>query len=331
MWSFLLVRILQSLATVAVAVVLIFVSIRLLPGNPALARFGQHSVPARVTAEMSKQGWDRPILSQLIDLPGELLHGDLGVSFFHGDLVAERLIETIPATLELSLVAILLAVPLGICAGVASSLWRGRWPDYAAMTFALVGVSVPVFFLGICLMTIFTNMPTSGRVAPTMITQFHTDFFLCEAILTGRFALAGDALRHLVLPAVALATIPAAVISRITRSSMLEVLSSDYLRTAKAKGASLWRIVWRHALPNASVPIVNIAGFQVGMLLSGAVLTETVFNWPGMGRYLVTAVREQDYAVVQGGALVIAAMFVTANLLLDVAYLWLDPRIRTQS
>ncbi|WP_222434850.1 ABC transporter permease [Blastopirellula retiformator] len=331
MARFLFVRIMQSVATVAVAVVLIFISIRLLPGNPALARFGQHAVPERVTDAMSSQGWDRPIWVQLLDLPGELLQGDLGVSFFHGDSVAERLLETIPATLELSLAAIVFAIPMGIGAGVASALWRGSWPDYVAMTLALVGVSVPVFFLGICLMTIFTNMPTSGRVAPTMISQFHTDFFLFEAIFTGRFHLAVDALRHLLLPATALATIPAAVISRITRSSMLEVFSSDYLRTAKAKGASLWRIVWRHALPNASVPIVNIAGFQVGMLLSGAVLTETVFNWPGLGRYLVTAVREQDYAVVQGAALVIAVMFVTANLILDLTYLWLDPRIRTET
>ncbi|MFI4873760.1 MAG: ABC transporter permease [Blastopirellula sp. JB062] len=331
MGRFLLVRVLQSLATVAVAVVLIFVSIRILPGNPALARFGQHGVPQRVQAEMAHQGWDRPIWVQLIDLPGELLRGDLGVSFFHGEAVADRLLETIPATLELTVAAMFLAVPLGIGAGVASALWRGSWPDYAAMTVALIGVSVPVFFLGICLITIFIGMPTSGRVSPTMISQFQTNFYLCESLLTGKFALAMNALRHLLLPAVALGTIPAAVISRITRSSMLEVLSSDYLRTAKAKGASLWRIVWRHAMPNASVPIVNIAGFQVGMLLSGAVLTEKVFNWPGLGRYLVTAVQEQDYAVVQGGALVIAAMFVTANLLLDLAYLWLDPRIRSEA
>jgi len=224
----------------------------------------------------------------------------------------------------------IIAVPFGISFGVAAAVWRNRFPDYFCMIGSLIGVSVPVFFLGICLRAIFTDLPTSQRL-PSYVFDFEplTGLYLIDTLLRGRFELFLSALKHLLLPAIALSSIPTAIIARITRSSMLEVLSADYVRTARAKGNSRWRVVWRHAFPNASVPIVNITGFQIGLLLSGAVLTETVFDWPGMGKYIVDAVPDKDYVVVQAGALVIATIFVMLNLFLDVVYAWLDPRIRT--
>ena len=197
------------------------------------------------------------------------------------------------------------------------------------MAGSLLGVSIPVFFLGICLRGIFTNMPIGFRL-PAFVVDFESlsGFYLLDTLLQGRFNLFVTALKHLCLPALALSSIPTAIIARITRSSMLDVLGVDFIRTAHAKGASSARVVLRHALPSAAPPIVNIAGFQIGLLLSGAVLTETVFDWPGMGKYIVDAVRENDYVIVQAGALVIAGVFVSANLVVDLLYVWLDPRVR---
>jgi ABC-type dipeptide/oligopeptide/nickel transport system permease component len=321
-------RVAQALATMLMAVVLVFFAVRLLPNNPVLARYGQHAVTDRVDAEMKARGWDRPAWEQLVDYLGDVfLRGDLGESFFRpGESVTAELLNKVPATIELTIAALALAIPLGIFAGVVAAVWRGRFPDVFFTTSALLGVSIPVFFLGICLLRAFTNMPTGFRLGFGADFQSTTGFLVPETLLRGRPDLCVDALWHLCLPAIALSTIPMAVIARITRSSMLEVLSADYVRTASSKGASRWRVIWRHAFPNAAVPVVNIAGFQVGALLTGAVLTETVFSWPGMGRYLVEAVKDADYAVVQGGALVIAAVFVSTNLILDGVYLWLDPR-----
>jgi peptide/nickel transport system permease protein len=323
-------RSLLAAATLLAAVALVFVSVRLLPGNPILARYGQHVVPEKVAEEMAQHGWDQPVYAQLGSfLKNFFLYGDLGESFLRpGESVAAGLAQSVPATIELSFAALLLAAPLGVLTGIVAALWRGRWPDYLCMSLALLGVSVPVFFLGICLLTIFTGMPTGMRLPPGSGFESITGFYIPETLLRGRFDLFAAALQRICLPAIALSTIPMAVIARITRSSMLEVLSADYVRTARAKGAAFWRVVMRHALPNASIPIANIAGFQVGALLSGAVLTETVFSWPGLGTYLVDAVKGSDYSVVQGGALVVAAVFVIMNLALDVLYFWLDPRLR---
>jgi peptide/nickel transport system permease protein len=330
-WRFLFIRIAQSFVTILVAVCLIFLSIRFLPGNPVLVRFGQHPVPAKIEAEMAKQGWDKPMVVQLGKFLIELSQGDLGESFERpGERITAQLAERVPATIELTFCALLFAVPLGLLTGVAAAVWHTRWPDYTAMTLAMLGVSVPVFFLGFLLMNIFSNMPTGQRLPAWLVLDFRTDFYLFESILTGNFSMAGLALKHICLPALALSSIPAAMISRITRSSMLEVLSADYLRTARAKGATFLHVVWRHALPNAAIPITNILGYQIGMLLTGAVLTETIFSWPGMGSYLFAAIEQRDYAIVQGGALVIATMFVFSNLLLDLCFLWLDPRLRVE-
>jgi peptide/nickel transport system permease protein len=291
-------------------------------------------VPEAVSAEMAKQGWDRPIPVQFASFVTNLVtRGDLGQSFVRpGRSVSADLRRRVPATIELSLAALVLAIPLGIALGVAAAVWRNGPADWLCTGVSLGGVSVPVFFLGILLVTIFSDMPT-GRQLPSDLppeSDFEsvTGFVIPELILRGRFDLLGEALRHIALPALALSTIPLATIARITRSSMLEVLSADYVRTARAKGNSWWRVVWSHAFPNAAVPVANIAGFQVGMLLTGAVLTESVFSWPGLGTYLVDAVKDVDYAVVQGGSLVVAVLFTGTNLFVDLLHTWLDPRIR---
>ena len=325
-------RLAIAIPTTFVALAFAFVAIRTLPGNPILAAYGQHAVPEDIEREMERLGWNEPVYKQFWDfLTGLVTRGDLGESFREPYTVVEGLRRTFPATIELTLAALLIAVPLGIGTGVIAAIWRGRWPDYVAMTGALIGVSVPVFFLGICLIYLLPGMPSSQRLGLEFVDfESRSGFLLAESLLRGRFDVFGSALRHLFLPALALSSIPTAVIARITRSSMLEVLSADYVRTARAKGNSRWRVVMRHAFPNASIPVMNIAGLQLGALLSGAVLTETVFSWPGLGSYLVTAVLGSDYTVVQGAILLIAIVFVLVNVFVDVMYVMLDPRIRLE-
>lgn len=333
MTQYLIRRILHAVATIVVAVSLIFIAMRALPGNPLLARFGQHP-DARQIEELRKEyGWDKPVLVQLGDFFWQLATtGDLGRSVARSNVsVSRELRQRIPATIELTAAALLLAIPLGIAAGTTAAVWRNRWPDRLSMALSLIGVSVPVFFLGIVLRSVLTGMPTSQRL-PAYVLDFEpvTGLYLLDTLVRGRPELFVRAAEHLLLPAIVLSTIPMAVIARITRSSVLEILSADFVRTARAKGASLWRVVLRHALPAAAVPVTNIAGLQVGLLLSGAVLTETVFDWPGLGQYLADAVvRDKDYVAVQAASIVIAIMFVSLNLILDLVYLWLDPRLRT--
>jgi peptide/nickel transport system permease protein len=330
--GYLLRRLGHAAVTLAVAAVLVFVSVRVLPGNPLLTQFGQHTDPAQMERVRRELGWDQPLWRQFGDYVGRvLLRGDWGESIANpNQRVADELARRLPATIELTCAAMLLALPLGILSGVAAAVWHNRWPDYVSMLGALVGVSVPVFFLGIILKAVFTGLPSSYRlpIALTVAWQPTTGFVFLDAIAQGRFDLFWGGLRHLFLPALALSSIPTATIARITRGAMLDALRSDYVRTAKAKGSAIARIVWRHAFPNAAVPVASIAGFQTGMLLSGAVLTETVFDWPGLGTWLVAAVKAHDYAIVQAGSLLIAAVFVATNLALDLLYAWLDPRIR---
>jgi ABC-type dipeptide/oligopeptide/nickel transport system permease component len=329
---YLLWRVLHAVITVVVAVSLVFIAVRLLPGNPLFARFGQHPDLAQIEKLREEYGWNQPIYVQLGQFFWQLITtGDLGHSIARSNVsVNQELRERVPATVELTLAACLLAFPLGIAAGVAAAVWRNRWPDWLCTAGSLVGVSIPVFFLGILLRLIFTGLPTAGRLpySPESFEQI-SGLYLIDTLLRGRPDLWLAAFSHLILPAVTLATIPTAIIARITRAAMLDVLAADYLRTARAKGCSLWRAVWRHALPNAAVPVVNIAGLQLGLLLSGAILTETIFDWPGMGTYIVEAIKgDMDYVVAQAAAIVICLMFVSINLILDVLFVWLDPRIR---
>lgn len=331
MFDYLTRRVLHALATVVVAVVLVFVAVRMLPGNPLLARFGQHPDLAQIEQLRRDYGWDRPIVVQLADYFWQFAtRGDLGRSIARPtQSVSRELAERIPATIELTLAAVLLAVPLGIAAGMAAAVWRNRWPDRLAMVASLVGVSIPVFFLGIVLRSMLTGLPTSQRLPSYVEFDPITGLYLLDTLLRGRIDWFFLACSHLLLPAVVLATVPMGIIARITRSTMLDVLTNDFIRTARAKGASVWRVVLRHALPAAAVPVTNIAGLQIGLLLSGAVLTETVFDWPGLGQYIADAVvRDKDYVAAQAAAIVIAVMYVSLNLVLDLFYVWLDPRIR---
>lgn len=330
--SLLLRRLLQAALTMFIAVLEIFLAVRALPANPVIARFGQHAVPEKIEREMTERGWNQPLWRQAADFGWQLGQGELGESFARpGERINRRLSQAVPATLELTFAAMLIAIPLGIVVGTIAALWRNRWPDWISMGIALLGVSIPVFFLAICLIVLFPQMPSGFRLPPGTQHQLVTEFYFFESLLTGQWHVTALAARHLTLPACALATIPLATISRITRNSMLEVLASDYLRTARAKGAGMFRVVARHAFPNASLAVMNIVGFQLGVLLTGAILTETVFSWPGLGRYVVDAIRDYDYSVVQACALVMAAIFVTLNLVLDVLFLLLDPRLRERS
>lgn len=329
--GFVVRRAVTSLVTTLVAVALVFLAIRAVPNNPFLARFGQHAVPEKVQAEMERQGWNQPLWRQLGSFAWQVAsRGDLGESFYYHETVGAGLARTFPATIELGLAAMLLALPLGLLLGVAAAVWRGKLPDLVCSAGSLVGVSVPVFFLGIVLMHLFPALPTGRRLPPGVFFDRSSEFVLLESLLRGRWDVLAVGLRHICLPALALSTIPTAMIARITRSSMLDVLSADYVRTARAKGGSPLRVVWRHALPNAAIPVANIAGLQLGQMLTGAVLTESVFDWPGLGRHLVDAVLKSDYAVVQGATLVVAAVFVLVNLLVDLLHVALDPRVRQQ-
>jgi peptide/nickel transport system permease protein len=330
--KYLLRRLAHALVTIVVAVSLVFMAMRALPGNPLLARFGQHPDARQIEALRKQYGWDRPVLVQLGQFFWKLATtGDLGESIARSNVSVNReLRQRVPATIELTLSASLLAIPLGIAAGTLAAVWKNRLPDRLCTVGSLLGVSVPVFFLGIWLRWALPWLPTSGRL-PATAFDFEpiTGLYLVDTLVRGRPDLFGLAAAHLCLPAAVLSTIPTAIVSRITRSALLDVLSADFVRTARAKGCSMARTILRHALPHASVPITNIAGLQVGLLLSGAVLTETVFDWPGLGEYLKAAVVDnKDYVAAQAGAIVIAAIFVSINFLLDVVYVWLDPRIR---
>ncbi len=315
-------------------VLTVFLLLRSVPGDPVrnlLGEKGSREERMRIAHEL---GLDRSLPVQFgIYLRG-LLRGDLGTSYIKNQRkVGEDIAERFPATVELSFCAMLLACLFGLTAGILSAVLRGRWLDYLAMFLALLGVSVPVFWLGLLLVMAFGGnapFPSGGRLDLGTFFDFEptTGFYLVDSLLEGNWALFGDVCAHLFLPAVALATIPMAVISRMTRSSMLETLSQDFVRTARAKGLPERRVVLRHAFRASLISILTVLALQFGTLLAGAVLTETVFSWPGLGTYIVDAVNNRDYTAVQGGILVIATIFVLANLAADLSYALVDPRLK---
>jgi ABC-type dipeptide/oligopeptide/nickel transport system permease component len=344
------VRRLLGLVPVLVGVtLLIFAITRVIPGDPAVAMLGQRSSPELRERLRNDLGLDRPLWlnleavresgravdifdSQYFGYMAGLLRGDLGRSIYSRIPVAESLAVRFPATVELTLFAMLFAVVIGIPAGVWAALRRGTAADTAVMTIALSGVSFPVFWLAIILIYVFAVnlqwLPPSHRLSPTLAFQPITGFYVLDALLKGHWATVVDALRHLVLPAIALGTIPLAIVVRMTRSSMLEVLGQDYVRTARSKGLVERVVVRKHALRNALLPVVTVIGLSFGTLLSGAILTETVFSWPGIGRWVYNAIASRDYPIIQGGVLFVAFIFVIVNLLVDLSYGLIDPRIQ---
>ncbi|MHC4597973.1 MAG: ABC transporter permease [Planctomycetota bacterium] len=329
MTTYALKRLLLALPVLWGVTLVAFLTVRIAPGGPALAILGEKATAEKI-AELNRiNGWDRPILVQYGRFLSDVfLRFDFGESYHRREKVSDELIQRFPATVELSLAAMLLSVLIGIPAGILAAVKRNSIIDYASMTGALFGVSVPVFFLGLLMLMAFQFLPGGGRLPITVDLDPVTGFVPIDAVLLGEFGVLKAYLRHLLLPAIALSTIPMAVIARMTRSSVLEVLGDDYIRTARAKGLSEKVVVLKHALRAALIPIVTVVGLNFGYLLAGAVLTETVFNWPGLGQYVVHAVLSSDYNPVQGGILLVAGTFVLINLVVDLSYGVIDPRVR---
>lgn len=310
-----------------------FIFIRLLPGDPILLMAGERAVSPERYAMLEKQfGFDRPLLEQYGDYLWGLLHGDFGQSFVTKQPVIEEFFARFPATLELSLFAILLAVLIGLPAGVIAAVKRGSVFDHGLMGISLTGYSMPIFWWGLLLIMLFSGTlgwtPVSGRISVMYFFDTVTGFMTIDALLSGEKGAFSSALHHLVLPTIVLGTIPMAVIARQTRSAMLEVLSEDYVRTARAKGLSPFRVVGLHALRNALITVVTVIGLQIGVLVAGAILTESIFSWPGIGKWMIDSIFRRDYQVVQGGLVLIAASVMLVNLAVDFLYGLINPRIR---
>jgi dipeptide transport system permease protein len=334
--GFLLRRLALVVPTFLGITLLVFALIHLIPGDPVEVLSGEHGMdPERYTRLLHEFGLDRPLYVQYFDYLWNVLHGDLGRSITTHEPVLSEFLALFPATLELSLCAILLAVAIGLPAGVLAALKRNTVLDYSVMGISLTGYSMPIFWWALLLILLFSVTlgwtPVSGRIDIVYDLPPVTGFMLIDSILSGEDGAFKSALSHLVLPAIALGTIPLAVIARMTRSAMLEVLREDYVRTARAKGLSRSRVVIVHALRNALIPVITVIGLQVGTLLAGAILTETIFSWPGIGKWLVEAIHRRDYPVVQGGILMSATIIILVNLLVDLLYGVVNPRIRHSS
>ena len=313
--------------------VLAFFLIRLIPGDPIELMVGERGIdPARHAMLRAEMGLDKPIYVQYFIYISNVLQGDLGKSIVTKKPVMEEFLTLFPATVELSLVAILLAVSIGLPIGILAALRRGRVTDYAVMGTALTGYSMPIFWWGLLMILLFSVVlgwtPVSGRISVLFFFEPVTGFMLIDSLLSGQDGAFSSAVSHLILPSIVLGTIPLAVIARMTRSSMLEVLGEDYIRTARAKGLPPSRVVFIHALRNALIPVVTVIGLQVGVLLAGAILTETVFSWPGIGNWLVESINRRDYPVLQGGILIAATLIILVNLVVDLLYGVINPRIR---
>ena len=313
--------------------VLIFLFIRLLPGDPASTILGERATPENILRVREALGLDRPLHEQYLDYIGGLVRGDLGKSFLTNRDVVDDFLQRFPATIELTVTAMTFALALGIPLGMLTAKRRGTWVDNGGTILSLIGISIPIFFLGLMLKWLFAIqwpiLPDSGRID---LIQYYippvTNMMTVDAIIAGEWGGFVDALRHLVLPGIALGTIPLAIIMRITRASVVDVLNEDYVRTAHAKGLGGRTVDTRHVLRNAMLPVVTVIGLQTGLLLGGAILTETIFGWGGVGKWMYDAVVANDYQIIQSGVLLLAFIFVLVNLLVDVSYAFLNPRIR---
>jgi len=311
--------------------IIAFSLIHLAPGDPARIMAGEHASQQVISAITQKYGLHKPLYIQYGIWLNCVLHGDMGRSIISNEYVTKEIFDRFPNTFELTLFSMVLAIIIGTFAGIISASRQYSTLDYTFMGLALFGVSMPVFWLGIMLMMIFGVylrwLPISGRIDILIPFQRITGFYLLDSIITGNFAALISVLRYLILPSIALATIPMATIARVSRSSMLEVLRQDFIRTERAKGLSERVVIYKHAVRNAMIPVITVIGLNFGLLLAGAILTETVFSWPGIGKYVINAVRMRDYPAVQGCILFFAFMFVIVNLITDIIYVYIDPRI----
>ena len=334
MVDFLIRRIFVLVPTFVGVSILAFGLIRMVPGDPVMLMLGERgSDPATYAQMKANLGLDRPLSTQYLQFVGQAVRGDLGESIISKRPVSEEFFARFPATIELGLASVLLAVIFGVPFGIIAAVKRNSIFDYTLMGGSLVGFSMPIFWWGLVLILIFSVglgwTPVAGRISVAYDIPDVTGFLLIDSLLSpDGFAAFKDALRHLILPSVALGTIPLAVVARMTRSSMLEVLGEDYMRTARAKGLSRRRVILVHGLRNALIPVVTVIGLMVGTVLTGAILTETIFSWPGIGKWLVHSVSARDYPVIQGGILCTSVVVMAVNMLVDFAYVVINPRMR---
>ncbi len=312
--------------------ILVFGWVRALPGGPAEALLGERSTPARVAEVRRLYGLDKPLPVQYWAYLKETATGDLGVSIASRRQVTTEIEQRFPATVELALAAMIFAVGLGIPLGFLAAKWHGSLFDQVSLFVSLIGISIPIFFLAVILKYVFAVrlgwLPSIGQISVLSNLKHPTNFYILDAIIAGNWSALWDVLKHLILPGIALGSIPLAIVTRITRAAVLDVQNEDYVRTAQAKGLSPLIVDRRHVLRNAMLPISTIIGLQTGLLLSGAVLTETVFAYPGIGSWIANAIFNRDYPVIQGGILFLAIVFVVVNLIVDVSYAIINPRIR---
>ncbi len=357
MLQYIIRRVLASIPTLIGILIVTFALARLIPGDPCRAMLGEKATQATCDRFMREKGLDKPILEQFVIYMGEIARGDFGTSLRFSQPVTRILAERMPTTVELSFSALFISLIVGIPLGILSAVRHNSWVDVVTMVWANIGVSMPVFWLGLMLAYVFSIffkdtllwLPPSGRLtagiaddpfyevwqlnlAKDSFALAFSDFIsrmnILNALLTANWKLLVDAIRHLILPAVALGTIPMALVARMTRSAMLEVLGQDYIRTARAKGARRPAVIFKHAFRNAQLPLVTVIGLSLGSLLGGAVLTETIFGLSGVGRILYDAITARDYAIIQAFTVVIAVFFVILNLIVDISYAYIDPRIR---
>lgn len=325
-------RILMLIPVLLGMSIVVFSIIHAIPGDPALTILGEKASPKAIEELRQHLGLNNPWYVQYFSYLKDIVSGNLGVSLFTNAQITDEMGPYLAATAELTLFSIVFAIFIGVNAGIISAWKQNSWFDYSSMLIALIGVSMPIFWLGLMEQWVFAQelkwLPSVGRDSSRDPVDPITYFYIIDTMLAGRWDQLRDVVEHLILPGIALGTIPMAIIARITRSSMLEVMRADYIRTARAKGLGQFWVVYKHALKNAFIPVLTIIGLQTGLLLGGAVLTETIFGWPGVGRYIYTAIGNRDYPVIQSGILVIATIFVFINLLVDLLYAYVDPRIK---
>ena len=334
MGRYILRRLLNLIPVLLGITFLVFAFLHLIPGDPAVVLLGDRAAPDQVEALRERMGLNEPLPLQYLSFLWNLIRFDFGKSIITGFPIIEELKIRWPATFELSVAAMLIALTLGIPAGVIAAVRKNSVLDNLTMSGSLIGVSMPVYWLGLLLIYLFAVnlqwLPPSGRISIQVGLSFQpiTGFYLLDTLIQGDITAFRDTIAHLILPALTLSTIPLAILARITRSAMLEVLSQDYIRTARAKGVLEPWVIFKHALKNAMLPVVTIVGLEFGTLLGGAILTETIFAWPGIGEWIYGGILNRDYPVVQGGVIFVAITFVLINLLVDISYALLDPRIQ---
>lgn len=332
MLRFVVRRLLQLVPILLGLSILLFAWVRALPGGPAFALLGDRATPEAVAAIEEQLGLNRPLWEQYFAFLGRAVRLEFGASLQTGQPVIDEMVRRFPATIELAITALLIAVMVGIPLGYLAARRYDTWLDRLTVTGSLIGVTIPIFFLAYILKYVFAVrlglLPTAGRTDSRSRAEHPTGFYVLDGIVTGNLEASWDAMTHLILPAIALASIPLAIIVRITRASVLNVVNEDYVRTAESKGLLSGTITRRHVLKNAMLPVTTVIGLQMGALFAGAVLTETVFAFPGVGRFLADGIIQRDFATIQGFILVIAVFYVVVNMIVDIVYGLIDPRVR---